>query len=177
MGVLAILLFGCAPAWRPGVPGRLDLEPPPGWAVTRNYRAFGSDTLVLSHGGASINVTTRPDRGRAQRLPLDLVAGVRALSWGRRLGIESSVLAEHDILLDGRRACAVTGERRWRNVSVGYTMVVTRTPGRIAELVLHAPRGALDAEVADWAVFLDHFHLAAPVEPDGPLFEDDAWRR
>lgn len=175
--MLLLVLLGCAPAWNPERPGPIELTIPPGWALTRNYRFFGSATIVLTRGEAAISLSRRPEHGRAGRLPLDLVAGVRALSWGRRVGVENALLAEHDLLLDGRRACAVTGQRQWRTARSAYTMVLTRTPGHTVEITLHAPGEALDAHAADWGVFLDGLHLAGPPDPDGPLFEEDAWRR
>lgn len=171
------LLLACAPAWHPSEIGRFSLSPPEGWEIERNYRFFGADTFVVSRGAASMSVSMRPDTGRAQTLPLDLVAGVRALSWGRRVGVENSVLVEQDIEVDGRRACAVTGMRRWRTATTGYTMVVLRAPGTIVELVLHAPYAELDAYAVEWGRFLDEFHLAAAPEGDIPLFSEDAWRR
>ncbi len=175
--MLLLLLVGCAAAWNPERPGPFDLAVPSGWSLARNYQFFGSHTVVITRGDAGISLTRRPENGRAGRLPLDLVAGVRALSWGRRVGVENAVIAEHDILLDGRRACAVTGLRRWRTARSGYTMVVTRTPGHTVEIVLHAPEAALDAYAADWGVFLDGLRFRSPPDPDGPLFEDDTWRR
>jgi hypothetical protein len=175
--MLLALLLGCAAAWRPDRPGPFELVIPPGWALTRNYRFLGSENVVLERGDAAISLTRRPEHGPAGRLPLDLVAGVRALSWGRRLGVENAVLAEHDLLIDGRRAAAVTGLRRWRTARIGYTMLVTRTPGHTVEIVLHAPGDSLDGYAADWGAFLDGFHLAASPEADGPLFEEDGWRR
>lgn len=172
-----LLALGCVPAWRPPDVGRFDIEPPPGWSVVRNYRFLGADTLVIAQGSASISVSIRPDHGRAQTLPLDLVASVRALSWGRRVGVENAVLGEQDIVLDGRRACAVTGMRRWRTATMGYTMIVTRTPGQIVELVLHAPFEELNGRTAEWGSFLDHFRLSAPTEGVIPLFSEDTWRR
>ncbi|MSQ00834.1 MAG: hypothetical protein EXR71_02950 [Myxococcales bacterium] len=176
---LGFLVFalGCAPAWHPARPGRLNLVVPDGWTVTRNYRAFGADTVVLDSDRASISVSVRPDSERGRQLPVDLVAGVRALSWGRGLGVQNAVIAEHDIELDGRRACAVTGMRRWRTANIGYTMIYSRAAGRSVELVLHAPLDELDRHAADWSTFIDGFHLDVPVPVDGPLFEDDLWRR
>lgn len=173
--VLALVL-GCAPAWHPPAPGRFHVVVPDGWSVRRNYRSFGVDTLELGAGAASISVTIRPE-GPTAALPLDLVAGVRALSWGRRVGVENAVIAEHEIEVDHRRAAAVTGLRRWRTSATAYTMVYLRGGGRAAELVLHAPAEGLDVYAADWGRFLDGFRLNAPAEPDGPLFEDDTWRR
>lgn len=174
--LLLALAVGCAPAWHPPAVGRFDLQVPEGWEVARNYRAFGVDTVVLAHGAASISVTVRRE-GPAERLPLDLVAGVRALSWGRRVGVENLVIAEHELVVDGRRACAVTGMRRWRTARTGYTMVYLRAAGRAAELVLHAPSASLDLYANDWGRFLDGFRLQAPPEPDGPLFTEDTWLR
>jgi hypothetical protein len=91
--------------------------------------------------------------------------------------VENSLLAEHDLLIDGRRACAVTGQRRLRTARSAYTMVFTRTPGHTVEIALHAPGGALDGYAADWGTFLDGLHFAAPPEPEAPLFTEDAWRR
>ena len=171
------LLLACMSAWHPPDPGRFSLSPPEGWEISRNYRFFGADTFVLSRGAASMSVSVRPDSGRAQVLPLDLVAGVRALSWGRRVGVVNAVLVEQDIEVDGRRACAVTGMRRWRTATTGYTMVVLRAPGEIVELVLHAPYAELDTYAGEWGRFLDGFHLTAPAEGDIPLFTEDSWRR
>ncbi len=175
--MLLALLLGCVAAWNPERPGPFDLAVPDGWSLTRNYRFFGSSTVVLTREDAAISLTRRPEHGAAARLPLDLVAGVRALSWGRRLGVENSLLAEHDLLIDGRRACAVTGQRRLRTARSAYTMVFTRTPGHTVEIALHAPGGALDGYAADWGTFLDGLHFAAPPEPEAPLFTEDAWRR
>ena len=175
--MLLLWVLGCAAAWNPARPGAFDVTIPAGWTLTRNYRAFGAETLVITRDAAAISLVRRREHGRAGSLPLDLVAGVRALSFGRRLGVENALIAEHDLLLDGRRACAVTGLRRWRTARSGYTMVLTRTPGYTVEIVLHAPSEVLDGYAADWGVFLDGLHLAAPLEPDGPLFQDDMWRR
>ncbi len=172
-----VCVVGCAPAWHPAAPGRLQLVVPDGWTVTRNYRAFGADTVVLDRDQASISLSVRPDSGRGRRLPIDLVAGVRALSWGARVGVENALIAEHDIELDGRRACAVTGIRRWRTATIGYTMIYSRATDRSVELVLHAPLDQLDGQAADWATFLGGFHLDVPLPVEGPLFEDDSWRR
>ena len=133
--------------------------------------------MVLDHDRASISVSVRRDSGRGRQLPVDLVAGVRALSWGRGVGVENAVIAEHDIEFDGRRACAVTGIRRWRTATIGYTMIYSRAADRSVELVLHAPMDELDGHAADWATFLGGFHLDVPSAVEGPLFEDDSWRR
>lgn len=174
--LLLALSLGCAPAWHPPAVGRFDVVVPEGWGIRRNYRALGVDTLEVGAGAASISVTIRRE-GPSSALPLDLVAGVRALSWGRRLGVENAVIAEHEIEVDHRRAAAVTGLRRWRTSRTAYTMVYLRAGDRSAELVLHTPEDALDTYAADWGRFLDGFHFTAPPEPDGPLFEDDTWRR
>ncbi len=170
------LLAGCVAAWHPPTPGRFDLVVPDGWTVTRNYRWLGADTVVLDGEGASISVNVRREVGTGH-LPLDLVASVRALSWGRRVGVENAILAEHEIEVDARRAAAVTGLRRWRTARTAYTMVLMRGGGWTVELVLHAPEHELDPHAAAWAAFLSGFRLSCPPEPDGPLYEDDLWRR
>ena len=176
IGALVVML-ACAPAWVAGAPARFDLSVPEKWAVTRNYRLLGTDSLVLGEGNASISVTVRRDDGAGAALPLDLVASVRALSWGRRLGVENAVLGEQEIVVDGRRAAAITGVRRWRTAKIAYTLVFLRAPGRTVELVLHAPAEALEGYVATWGTFLDSFHLLLPPDPDGPPFSEDTWRR
>jgi hypothetical protein len=108
-------------------------------------------------------------------LPLDLVASTRALSWGRRVGVENSVLSEHQIVVDGREAWAMTGLRRWRTQSIGFSTVLVRTCGRIAELTLHADPSMLDALATDWGALLDSVRLAAPVA-QSPIFAEEAWR-
>lgn len=175
--VLLSMVLACAPAWHPPDAGRFSLVVPDQWAVTRNYRFLGTDTLVLARDHAAMSVTVRPDHGASATLPLDLVASVRALSWGRRLGVQNAVLGEQEIVVDGRRACAVTGLRRWRTATTGYTMVFARAPGQTVELVLHAPADELDHYAPEWGAFLDQFHLNAPPEPDGPPFSEDTWRR
>lgn len=156
--------------------GRFDLEVPAGWTITRNYRFLGGDTLVLERADAAITLSLHADRGRAQALPLDLVASVRALSWGRRVGVENAVYAEHDILLDGRRATAITGLRRWRTQEMGYSMVISRAPGQMLELVLHAPPASLDTAVVGWDGVLSTLRWNVPPEPATPLFVDEFWR-
>jgi len=177
MFLLLALAGACMPAWHPPDPGRFALAVPEDWAVTRNYRLLGTDTVVLAKGSAAMSVTVRPAATEKRTLPLDLVASVRALSWGRRVGVENAVLGEQEIVLDGRRACAVTGLRRWRTATTGFTMVYLRAPGQTVELVLHAPADEIAGYAATWGTFLDAFHLTAPPEPDGPLFWEDTWRR
>lgn len=152
---------------------------PDGWQLTRNHRAFGSDNVAMKRGDAAISLLVTPDSGIPQGYPLDVFASVRAVAWGRSLGVENTVVAEHAVSVDGREAYAVTGLRRWRTTVIGYTMVVTRTCDRVAEVVLHAPPGSLDLHARDWGQVLDSLHLresAKWVYSAGPLFADEGWR-
>ena len=79
------------------------------------------------------------------------------------------------IVVDGREAWAMTGLRRWRTQSIGFSTVLVRTCGRIAELTLHADPSMLDALATDWGALLDSVRLAAPVA-QSPIFAEEAWR-
>ncbi len=173
-GFLALLLLACPAAWTPTGPGRFSIDPPEGWEVTRNYRWFGTDNLVLARDDAAISLMLQPSRGRARRLPLGVLASVRALSWGRRLGVESAILAEHEVLVDGRRGYAVTGVRRWRRELIGYTTIMVRTEERLLELTLFAPPPLLDAQAGAWQSVVESLRLADPAPPT-PVFVEDQW--
>ncbi|MBM4364785.1 MAG: hypothetical protein FJ102_01110 [Deltaproteobacteria bacterium] len=172
--LLALLLLACRAAWTPGGPGRFSVDPPQGWEVTRNYRWLGTDNLVLARDAAAISLTVQPSRGRARELPLGVLASVRALSWGRRLGVQSAILAEHEVLVDGRRGYAVTGVRRWRRELIGYTTVMVRTEARLVELTLFAPPALLDAQALAWQGVLESLRLHEPAPPT-PIFVEEQW--
>lgn len=172
--LLAPMLVACQAAWSPDAPGRFSLDPPEGWQVTRNYRWLGTDNLVLTRERAAISLTLQPCRGRACQLPLGVLASVRALSWGRRLGVESAIVAEHEVLVDGRRGYAVTGVRRWRREQIGYTTILVRTEARLLELTLFAPPPMLDAQLGPWKSVVESLHLADPPPPT-PTFVEDQW--
>lgn len=172
----ALLILACHAAWNPTVPGRFSIDPPEGWKVTRNYRWLDTDTLVLARGDAAISLALQPCRGRARQLPLGVLASARALSWGRRLGVESAILAEHEVLIDGRRGYAVTGVRRWRRELIGYTTIMVRTDARLLELTLFAPPSTLDAQASAWTTVVNSLRLAEPAPP-APTFVEEQWPR
>ncbi len=174
--IWALLMLACHAAWNPTTPGRFTLNPPEGWRVTRNYRWLGTDTLVVARDLAAISLTLQPCRGRARERPLGGLASARALSWGRRLGVESAILAEHEVLVDGRRGYAVTGVRRWRRELIGYTTIMVRTEERLLELTLFAPPALLDAQSGPWAAVVDSIRLADP-PPPAPTFVEEQWPR
>lgn len=177
--MILLLILACAPALTGGTRDRVSLAVPSGWELTRNHRFLGTDNVAMKHGDAAISVLVVADNGLAQSYPLDVVASVRALSWGRKLGVQNNVVAEHSVSLDGREAYAVTGLRQWRTTRIGYTMVVTRTCGRLAEVVLHAPPDSLDFHTRDWGTILESLHIVESpgwVSVAGPLFVDEGWR-
>ena len=176
LSLLSITLLGCVAAWSPGNPGRFDLAPPVGWSVTRNYRWLRTDHLVLARVQAAISLRLEPSRGLVRTLPLGVLAPVRALSWGRPLGIQSSLVAEHEIVVDGRRGYAVTGVRRLGPSLIGYSTVIVRTEERLLELSLLAPPASLEAQASAWSAVLGSLRLADPPEPI-PTFVDESWPR
>jgi hypothetical protein len=177
MVAMLILAVACAPAWRPGAIEPLSLEPPLGWTVASNYRLLGVRTVVLRRERASITVQMRPDRGAALEGPLDLVASTRALSWGRRVGVENAILAEHQLLVADREAWAMTGIRRLGPVSIAFSSVTLRNCEALLELTLHAPGSELNRWSVDWMYLLTSVRLADPAPAEAPLFEEDGWLR
>jgi hypothetical protein len=176
--MLTLFLLACAPAVSGSVRDRVALTVPDGWRVTRNYRAFGGDNVAMAKEKAAISLWVHNDQGIIQDYPLDVVASVRASAYGRSLGVESIAVAEHAVLIDGREAYAITGIRRWRTSTIAYSMVVTRTCDRVAELVLHAPVGQLDVFTRDWGQLLDSVALRESGwhRNDDRLFENEGWR-
>lgn len=175
--LLAVVsLLGCPTAWKPELPGTFDVAVPTGWEVTRNYRWLGTSNLTARRGQAALSVRVEPNRGRARRLPLSLVASARALTWGRTLGVQNLIVAEHEIVVSDQRGCAVTGLRRWRTHTTGYTMVIVRNEELLAELTLHAPPSSMDEAAAGWGAVLASFRLSGPA-PAPVTFVDDAWPR
>lgn len=169
------LLLACA-AWRPDAPVRFDLSPPPGWTVARNTRFLGHDelTLVAPEGDASVHVELIPLDARTRRLPLDLIAELRALDRGRKLGVESSLWRMDRIALDGHDAWAATGRRAWHHKANDYTLVVSRTRTHAIVLTLQVPPGGLPRATPAWAHVLDAFRITRGRLPDdAPVFEPD----
>lgn len=171
------LLLACAAAWRPDVAGRFDLQVPTGWSVTHNARSFGNDHLLLSHAGSrsTISIELVVADSDSRRLPLDLLAEVRAVSAGRSLGVENTRERMDQLEIDGHEAWAVTGRRRWRLITADYTMAVLRVGNRICILTLQAPSGELDAALYAWSIVLstvrfplDHIPADAPTFPPEP---------
>jgi hypothetical protein len=174
--VTALLLLGCAAAWHPPG-GRLDLDVPAGWTVTRNRRWFGEDYLTLADPKAHASITldlVRPDRG-TEPLPLDLLAETRVLAEGRAFGVETARSRLDHVVLDGHEAWAITGRRRWHFVTADYSAIVARVGRRLAVLTLQAPAGHLDDVAPAWGVVLDTLRFPEdPVAADAPLFAPDA---
>ncbi len=169
-------LLACPAAWRPGAATAFEVQVPAAWEVSRNYRWLNTHNLTIRRGGAAVSIRVEPNRGKARRLPLSVLASVRALSWGRHLGVASVIVAEHELVVDDRRGCAVTGLRRWRTATVGYTMILVRGDARLAELALHAPPSELDDATQGWDAILSSFRLHdSPAPP--PTFVDDSWPR
>jgi hypothetical protein len=156
---LAFSAQSCTAAWKPGVPGRFDLEPPEGFSVERNYRWFGNDFVVLARGKEAIEVARYKEDARSRRVPLDLVVEARALDWGRRFGVGSGQDGLHEIMVDGRQAWAVSGRRKWRWVEMGYTTVALRGGSHLVMLTGMAPAPEFESFVPSWSTMLEAFTL------------------
>lgn len=163
---LVFAVGACAPAWRPGRAGRFDLGVPEGFSVTRNYRWFGNDFLVLARGKEAIEVARYREDARSRRVPLDLLVEARGLDWGRRFGVGSGRDGLHEIMVDGRQAWVVSGRRRWRWVEMGYTTVALRGRTHLVMLTGMAPAADFEAFVPAWGELLDAFTLG-----EGPADE------
>jgi hypothetical protein len=171
-----LLLTACAAAWRPDAPGRFDLAVPTGWEITRNKRFFGNDFLTLASRDLRSTITVELVRSdpAARRLPLDLLAEVRALSMGRTLGVESTRVGLHQIDVDDHEAWAVTGSRRTTWSSADYSTIIAWVGPHLAQITLTTPAGELDRALPAWAGFLASVRFPLdPLPADRPLFDPE----
>ncbi len=176
MAALALALTGCAAAWRADGGGTVDLEPPPGWAIIRNVRAFGADTVALASAdrATSITVSTVRDSPAWREVPLDMIATTRALHMGASLGWRASVGRVDEVEVAGRPAAAATGNLRWHQASADFSLVAARIPKRVVFVTLVAPPGELDGALAPWSIVLDSLVFPrSPVDLAAPPFPPD----
>lgn len=166
-------LLACAVAWRPDAVGRFDLQVPPGWTVTHNVRSFGNDHLILSQPElrSTISIELVLADADSRRLPLDLLAEVRAISAGRSLGVENTRGRMDQLDVDGHEAWAVTGRRSWRLITADYSMVVLRVGNRIGIVTLQSPENSLDRSLVAWSIVLSTLRFPHDRIPaDAPTF-------
>lgn len=168
------VLGGCAHAWVPGRAGTFDLDVPQGWSVTRNYRWFGNAFLTIEQNDAAIGVQVIRETPATRRVPLDLVAEARVLTWGRTFGVENQAHRAHHIVLDGHEAWAVSGLRRWKFADMQFSTVVTRAGRHAVLLTVTAPPSRFAQVTPSFGAVLDSFRLPLhPIDPAAPLFEPD----
>jgi hypothetical protein len=176
---LLLLLLGCAavhPTLDGRVSGRVAMEPPPGWELGANRRAFGSDHVVLMAPDqvTSVTVDLVREGARTRALPLHIVAETYALDHGRSLGIEAALIDVQEIELADRRAVAVTTSRRHGPQVVLASTVVARTETHMLLVTLHTLPEADPRIIQDWGALLESVEL--PFDPPGeePPFLEDA---
>ncbi len=165
------LLTGCAHAPPHRGSAAFDVDVPPGWTVTRNYRWFGNAFLTLAHDDAAIGIEVIRETAGTRRAPLDLIAETRALTWGRGLGVTNTAARADHIELDGHEAWAVTGRRTWYDSTMAFSSVTTRTPRHAVMLTLMAPPSSFAQAVPAWSAVLASFRLPGDRIPDdAPLY-------
>jgi len=169
--LLLLGLVGCPRAvTRTGdlLTGRVCFAVDPDWQVTKNYRWFGTHHVQLSPTPPTSVLTVDLLRtGRqGEHLPLDLVAEGVIGQQGRRLGLTTLATAEHEIVLAGYRAIALSGTRHHGPREVEFTAWVARPPGRLLVVMLQTPPRGLQAEVLLLQRVIESFRL--PLEPPPP---------
>ena len=178
-----LLLLGCLRAVHPveGAPtprleGRIAVELPSGWEVSRNSRAFGNHHLLLNSPDPSTQVTIDLVREAKQTRHLDLliVGEGYAVDHGRSLGIEAAVTGHHRLEVDNREAWAITTLRKHGPHERMQSTVVLRGSEHLAILSLHTLPEADPGLVADWGQILDSFHLMGDPAPETAPFARDA---
>ncbi len=174
---LALLTTGCpAAVHRTGddMHGRFSFQVEPGWELHRNHRFLGSHHVTLlpdpPRSVLSVDLLRVGDDGRD--LPLDLVAEGAVGNLGRRLGMRTTATHEHEILLAGRRAIALTGLRQHGPQQAEFTAWVTRTERHLLIVMLQTPPGELQQQVRLLERLLETFEL--PEDPPPPDIIDGA---
>lgn len=121
------------------------VEPPRDWKIRRNYRYFGSSYLELEtpDGRGAITIELIRASPAFRLMPLDLVAEGLIGERDRGFGVETLAMAEHEIVLDGHRAVALTGRRVHGPQRVDFTAIVARPDRHLLVLMLHAPEGTI----------------------------------
>lgn len=176
----SLLLLGCLAAVHPTLDGRVSgrvvLEPPPGWELGANHRAFGSDHVVLMAPDdvTSVTVDLVREGGRTRDLPLYIVAETYALDHGRPLDIHAELLDVQEIVVADRRGIAVTTARHHGPQTMLASTVVARTETHMLLVTLHTLPEADPRIIQDWGALLESVEL--PYDPPGeePPFLDDA---
>ncbi len=169
--LLLLLLPGCPKAVQQvedHATGRVCFSIEPGWEITHNRRLLGSHHVALSPDPPRAVLTVdflRVGPG-GERLPLDLVAEGVIGELGRKLGMKTYATHQHEIVLAGRRAIALTGVRRHGPQEADFTAWVARTPGYLLIVQLQTPRGELQLHARLLQRLLETLQL--PHEPPPP---------
>ncbi len=154
--------------------GRVSFAVEPGWEVTRNHRFMGSHHVQLSPDPPTSVLTVdlvRTGPG-GDELPLDLVAEGVVGELGRKMGMRTVATHEHEIVVDGRRAIALTGSRHHGPHSTDFTAWVARTPRHLLIVLLQTPPGELPQHTRLLQRLLETLEL--PQEPPPPDTLDGA---
>lgn len=174
---LVLLLPGCPKAVHrvdDQLLGRVSFEVEPGWEITRNYRWLGTHHVQLTPSPPSSVLTVDLVRVGAggEDLPLDLVAEGVVGQLGRKVGMQTLATHEHEIVLDGRRAIALTGTRTHGPHQMEFTAWVARTPRHLLIVLLQTPPGQLQYQTRLLQRLLESLEL--PLEPPPPDTLDGA---
>jgi hypothetical protein len=148
--------------------GRVCFEVEPDWEITRNQRWFGSHHVALSpqppHSVLTVDLL-RVGRG-GEHIPLDLLAEGVVGELGRKLGMRTEATHEHEIVVAGRRAIALSGARHHGPQRMDFTAWVTRTPEHLLIVQLQTPPGQLQRHSRLLQRLLESLEL--PHEPPPP---------
>lgn len=152
--------------------GRVCFEVEPGWEITRNYRSLGSHHVQLSPTPPQSVLTVDLIRigPGGEQLPLDLVAEGVVGELGRKLGMRTVATHQHEIVVDGRRAIALTGTRHHGPQEVEFTAWVARTPGHLLIVLLQTPPGQLQHHSRLLQRLLESLELPLEPPPDDAIY-------
>ena len=154
--------------------GKMRFTPPPEWSVTRNYRYLGSHNVVLRspNGQASLSIQLLPLERRAQAVPLDLLGETLLGNAGRRLGIETTLTTQHEVVVANRRGFAFTGWRRHGPNQTDLTALVSRTESHTLLVTLSTPRQTVSEYAGVMQLVMESIEVPDQPAPPARL---DSW--
>ena len=178
LAIIAALSIGCVHASKlegGRYVGDLSLTPPEGWEEVQNRALMGNQSIVLESPDSCCVVQAelvREDENSLQ-LPLDIIAELYTVGRGRKAGFQSELISTDELLIDGRRAQAVTVVRHHEATTRFATSIFIRADGEIAILTLSWNRFAPPELMPQWERLIDSFALPNASRPEDPPFTID----
>ena len=153
--------------------GIFSLRAPIGWEEIQNRKSWNNYSLVLEapDNCCVIQVELIQEGADSMAQPIEVVAELYAVGRGRHMGMQSTLIANNQILVDDREARAITVARAHGPVVRYASSVFIRTDEGLAVLTLTwTPDTSLDA-IEIWERVLDSFSLPYAARPEQPPFE------